>query len=202
MQAGLSLPWSQTPKTGFLVTRLIWYTDSSDPAHQCRSNANDLDLCPSRCGTALSPALLCATALLECGLESKTTKLVENLFRYFVTKLIKLLLAQIVILTCMHRAQHDSLMCPNHTQITWSLSRSRYRTSLFGLGMSYWGCWSVNKQRGRDFLVWSLYFNFQCIKAIRQIELWHDKINKMTVRPASAQSDQNLRCLHEESFGP
>ena len=23
-QAGLSLPWSQTPKTGFLVTRLIW----------------------------------------------------------------------------------------------------------------------------------------------------------------------------------
>ena len=24
-QAGLSLPWSQTPKTGFLVTRLYWY---------------------------------------------------------------------------------------------------------------------------------------------------------------------------------
>ena len=25
VQAGLSLTWSQTPKTGFLVTRLKWY---------------------------------------------------------------------------------------------------------------------------------------------------------------------------------
>ena len=36
----------------------------------------------------------------------------------------------------------------------------------------------------------------------------HDKTNKMTVHPAktqsipSAQSDQSLRCPHEESFGP
>ena len=27
-QTGLSLTWSQTPKTGFLVTRLIYYRDS------------------------------------------------------------------------------------------------------------------------------------------------------------------------------
>ena len=30
----------------------------------------------------------------------------------------------------------------------------------------------------------------------------HDKSNKITVRPASAQSDQSLHCLHEESLGP
>ena len=31
----------------------------------------------------------------------------------------------------------------------------------------------------------------------------HDKTNKMVVRPAApAQSDQSLRCLHEETLGP
>ena len=30
VQAGSCLTWSQTPKTNFLVTRLIWYTDYSD----------------------------------------------------------------------------------------------------------------------------------------------------------------------------
>ena len=29
-QAGLSLPWSQTPKTGFLMTRLTSYSGSSE----------------------------------------------------------------------------------------------------------------------------------------------------------------------------
>ena len=41
-------------------------------------------------------------------------------------------------------------------------------------------------------------------------ELRHDKTNKVSVRPAktqislgwSAQSDQSLRCPHEESWGP
>ena len=30
----------------------------------------------------------------------------------------------------------------------------------------------------------------------------YDKTNKMSVRPASAQSDQSLRCPYEESLGP
>ena len=30
----------------------------------------------------------------------------------------------------------------------------------------------------------------------------HDKTNKMSVHPASAHSDQSLRCQHEESLGP
>ena len=30
----------------------------------------------------------------------------------------------------------------------------------------------------------------------------HDKTNKITVRPAKTQSDQSLRCPHEESLGP
>ena len=30
-QAGLSLIWSQTPKTGFLITRLIWFQIITHP---------------------------------------------------------------------------------------------------------------------------------------------------------------------------
>ena len=30
----------------------------------------------------------------------------------------------------------------------------------------------------------------------------HDKTNKVSVRPASAQSDQCLRCPHEETLDP
>ena len=37
-------------------------------------------------------------------------------------------------------------------------------------------------------------------------EMRHDKTNKMSVRPAKTQiirqSDQSLRCLHEDTFGP
>ena len=30
----------------------------------------------------------------------------------------------------------------------------------------------------------------------------YDKTNKMVARPAKTQSDQSLRCPHEESLGP
>ena len=32
-------------------------------------------------------------------------------------------------------------------------------------------------------------------------ELRHDKTNKVSVHPASSQSDQSLRCPHEETLG-
>ena len=44
---------------------------------------------------------------------------------------------------------------------------------------------------------------------LNKVELPHDKTNKMTLRPvktqislASAQSDQSLRCPHDESLEP
>ena len=35
-----------------------------------------------------------------------------------------------------------------------------------------------------------------------KFEPWHDKTNKMSVRPAKTQSYQSLRCPHEETLGP
>ena len=53
-----------------------------------------------------------------------------------------------------------------------------------------------------------LTINIDCNPGPRYInETPHDKTNKMVYAPsvcaqASAQSDQSLRCPHEESFGP
>ena len=38
-QTGLSLPWSHTPKTGFLATRLKCLTSAKEPAHLIRAVA-------------------------------------------------------------------------------------------------------------------------------------------------------------------
>ena len=55
-QAGLSLTWSQTPKTGFLVMiTCIWSTDSSGYLHQYWKNAYGLDRCQGRGNTAPHP---------------------------------------------------------------------------------------------------------------------------------------------------
>ena len=54
VQAGLSLPWSQTLKTGFLMRRLIWYVRSDTSIMKIFMTLTfGIELWPDRCDIAL-----------------------------------------------------------------------------------------------------------------------------------------------------
>ena len=65
----------------------------------------------------------------------------------------------------------------------------------------------IGKHQKNRLIIASSKQNFQLNRVLMagQIVIFEplrDKTNKMTVRPASAQSDRSLRCPHEESLGP